>query len=176
MAQFEELKRIPIVARSGLFVGIIDSGDGHRFAELFRRAWLRIPLGARRRMLAYWRGFGWQVPSIAMLDYWSGIKKSRAVATCFAPGHSLHFLAPVVDVMPAELAEDLVAHELRHVYRFAVGYEQLFGTSRPTEFDLEFDAMIVLRKEWGFDHGPLTKYLRKLPAKTWSFSAEETAS
>ncbi len=46
---------IPIVKTSGLYLVPHQHGDDRRFARLFAEAWKRVPLWARRRMVAHWR-------------------------------------------------------------------------------------------------------------------------
>jgi hypothetical protein len=45
---------MPILRRSKLFLFHL-SGDGPRFAAAFADAWRQLPLGARRRLLKFWR-------------------------------------------------------------------------------------------------------------------------
>src|SRR5436305_1373831 len=46
---------IPIQRSAGLYLVRHGDGDDQRFARLFRETWRRIPLGARRQMVSFWR-------------------------------------------------------------------------------------------------------------------------
>src|SRR5262249_46543884 len=71
-------------------------------------------------------------------------------ACCFANGYVLRFKAPLVDQMPATVVQDLIAHELAHVFQYAHGYTERFGEAEPPEGNVEEDAD-ELMESWGFD-------------------------
>ena len=115
---------------------IVAGTGGGRFVALFQLAWTRIPLYARRAVLKYWReGLGPAIPcpppdspNIVLTDVPIRLTKTRGAMNSIDPelwakvscnGHEMTFWSPVINHMPDHLVQDLVAHELAHVFQFA---------------------------------------------------------
>jgi hypothetical protein len=101
-------------------------GGGARFAELFRGTWARLPLGARRHILRYWRSENPYTPwdgtvKVELATDWDGRRRGRGLrgtrASMTWGGYQLYFFTKVVEALPDELVRDLIAHELAHVYQ-----------------------------------------------------------
>jgi hypothetical protein len=164
----------PIMPRRGVYLWAFD-GDGSRLASLFLSTWKRLPLWARRPLLAFWRrghpvyGDYKPSPQVELLQGWPGREgdddaPSEAMACVTHAGHLIRFHAPSVDRMPDPVVCDLVAHELAHAYQYALGATVAWDLS-PGEVDLldgdgdgsvflpgemEEDAEMIM-SGWGFD-------------------------
>ena len=127
-----------IQASSQLYVSVRSDGDPEHFACVFRDTWKRVPLYARRAMVAYWRkGQGkasWN-PSIRLANGWPGWKR-RGYGDCSREGHQLRFFAPTAEIMPNPVLSIVIAHELAHVYQLAEGTE---GGNWEEEDQLDID-------------------------------------
>lgn len=173
------IKLVPIVPRADLFLVSYGHGDEGRFAGLFAKTWRRLPLWARRRLLKHWRedahvvriltsvphhqrnGIRAVSPRVELVHGWTagsilwpgdGDHDTRVdgLGKCFARGHRLRFHAPSVDRMPEDVVQDLIAHELAHVYQEACGMLLRFGTEDPKSGLVEEDADEMMNR-WGFD-------------------------
>jgi hypothetical protein len=153
-------------------------GDGQRFADLFVQTWKRLPLWARRRILGFWRdallfdkasSVARNSPIIELADDWSG-RPERGFAMVDYLGHRMRFRPIDVDVMPADVVQDLIAHELAHVLQDVYGIKCIsvddegimtyidangdyFGCLREIEADAD-GAM----DGWGFDHESIDRW------------------
>jgi hypothetical protein len=137
----------------------IPEKEAQRFARLFVETWKRIRLGPRRAILRHWRDdrknhtltFS---PWIELSSSWTGQEVRRGghglrgtKANTSSRGHKLRFWSKIVAVYPDNLVQDLIAHELAHVYQWATDRQ-------PEGFD---DAMLVeedadwLMRVWRFD-------------------------
>ena len=155
---------LALLPRHEIYLGVM-AGDGPKFAAAFHGTWSRIPLWARRRMLHFWRtggkyGFAMS-PTINLVAYSPyGRKAFGVVDHC---GHRLQFWAKRTDMMPSDVLEDLIAHELAHVLQDAAGIRcvkaysdgrtvnaypdgTLFGGNQ----EIEEDADLVMSR-WGFN-------------------------
>lgn len=107
----------------------------------------------------------WVVPKVELLSGWVGACEEHIVpdkkhprgskwrwAEVFPKGQVMRFHAPFVDQLPDKILGDLIAHEIAHVYQFAVGPERLFGPGvlEPTRGQYEEDADRIML-DWGFD-------------------------
>lgn len=152
---WDDQDKVPLLPRHGIRLHS-PCGDGRRFARRFVETWARIPLWARRAMLAHWRKppedfRSSAIPSIQLLDSWPGQvgKGLRATNGCSAArGHVLLFSRPIVEAYPDDIVRDLVAHELAHVVQEAVG--QQFGELEHEAIEWEEDADDRMAF-WGFD-------------------------
>jgi hypothetical protein len=215
---------IPIQPSAGLWLLARGHGDDARFARLFRTAWLRVPPGCRRRMVAHWRradalvrhrigvprplrrgehdprpappGWPWPVaetwpilvtPRVELVYGWVGGRHDdilyprrgrpphpaaaprghyrKALGMVSARGHLLRFRAGAVDRMPDEVVQDLVAHELGHVYLQASGWHGWFKQkmgSPPEEREEEEEVDIMVEEEWGFGVETIDKWTLKV--------------
>jgi hypothetical protein len=111
--------------------------DGQRFARLFREVWKRMPLGARRAILKHWKagsrwhrpddGYGYPCEGFSLdaeetAEYSQGNSGARAMAQVDRDGHQLRFLWPAIKDGSDDQIRYCIAHELAHVYQFALGY------------------------------------------------------
>ena len=72
------------------------------------------------------------------------------------------FLAFVLDAMPDDMVQVLIAHELGHVYRKAIGAHILDPANLPMESereDEEFAAQVTVTGLWDFDEEALSEWL-----------------
>jgi hypothetical protein len=161
---FKDGTLLPLLQRRCIYL-TDDGGDSPRFARLFQETWKRIPLGARRRMLAYWRtgrNYGHILsPTVELASYqFRGRRDYAAVDHC---GHRLRFRAKFFDRMSEDVVQDVIAHELAHVLQSAGGircvrewadgrahYVFSDGTDFGGNRDLEEDADFTIDC-WGFD-------------------------
>lgn len=130
------------------------NGGGERFVELFSETYRRIPLGPRRSIVKHWRSDPFPLPlvkpEITLSVSWNGREGGRglrgdmAVTKC--RGHILHFFSKLVAALPDDLARDLIAHELAHVYQWSIGRN--LEVMNPFECEEEADWMM---EGWGFD-------------------------
>lgn len=160
---------IPIVPQSGLFL-YAAAGDASRFADVFRRTWHTVPLAVRRRLLKHWRTpsdaerpvFS---PNIQLLSDWP--ERGRfGFAACALDGHELRFWGPLADLMPDEVVQSAIAHELGHAYRQALaavtersGDVAPGGSSWAT--DAEETSVEKLVETWGFDVDARNRWVRE---------------
>jgi hypothetical protein len=151
-------------------------GDERRFIDQFRRTWKRFPLWARRRILRHWRRLSagqWQPPGYnpyacaELVHGWSdgpiravgdGVIKPGDAKEHWGPyaavngnGRILRFHAPRFDIMPDDIAQDLIGHELIHVLQFAEGYMHWFGTAHPSPGEIEQRTDEAMGDCFGFD-------------------------
>ncbi len=156
--------------RSKIYLTPYGDGDDHRFSAIFKKTWLEIPLGVRRRLLHHWRTDMFRVPfldgpEICLADTW--YKRygdgADAVGMCCHVGHNLFFHAPTVDVMPEPFVSELIAHELAHVFQYAY---------IPAEDIIQIDDDILeeeahdLERLWGFDPDPTIEWLNAYSKRT----------
>jgi len=133
---------LTICDTSRLFLPALGEGNDARFAEIFRQTWQRIPLRCRRRMVKHWRDAdpihlqGLWSPTVQLVNDWRlsdrVCRTARDMGVCGRIGHSLYFYAPIVDAMPPNIVQDLIAHELAHCYLYAIGDEETMAGSDRT--------------------------------------------
>lgn len=166
--------RIPILPRSRLYLGYDWEGDGPRFAGLFASTWRRLPLGARRSLLGYWRapsparevhgrreyrldGGGGDSP-IWVIDVGEGPRieyrradydEEDALGGCGGDGHRLWFNSTRLDGLPDGPVQYVVAHELAHAFQRAT------GRFTPAEWD-RYDLENGREVRWAHDADRLT--------------------
>jgi hypothetical protein len=141
-------------------------GDGKRFARLFAETWRRLPYRVRRHVLKHWResdlSFVNYSPQIELVDFWSqrmveaGLGGDKAAVFCL--GHRLVFWTKIVDAYPDDLVRDLIAHELAHVYQWAIGCD--LDEMEPMLCESEADLLVetwgfssTAMDEWDLEHG-----------------------
>jgi hypothetical protein len=96
------------------------------------------------------------------------------VAAVCNRGHSLKFCAPFVRALPDPVVQDLVAHELAHVYQAACGMELISDPTVMASVMLEWEAdELVL--DWGFDVYALDEWLERVPVPAPFAAADPTA-
>lgn len=144
--------------------------DVPKFVSAWRSTWRRLPLGARRDILRFWRtanGFGFDVrrmtgrcPAIdvqglplACGDSYAAVLESGA-RICFNPD--------AVHDMPAEVLETLIAHELAHVVRRGNGWEVDPGKYHNDWWAYleEEEAVGYDLAAWGFDDESIDVWAR----------------
>lgn len=128
------------------------------FRDTFRSAWSQFY--EQRIVLDHWKRnpFGMPGPTIEILPFWAAqgeTLKEFAMGHCLHGGHCLRFWAWMVEKMPSEFLEALIAHELWHVVQYANG-----DHSRLTRKQQEFDADIE-PAGMGFDVDGMVEWLRQ---------------
>ena len=151
-----------------------EDGLGRRFSRLFAAAWRRIPLGARRGLLAHWRTNDPNVTRVATspLIELTSLPIRREVgrrrrddfflAKVSAAGHRMRFWSIAVGLMPDGMVEVLVAHELAHIHVHALGKsDPAYATKTAVENAGGEEAEVAkLMLDWGgFDDDRLTRWL-----------------
>lgn len=122
---------------------------GPWFIRMFRKCWTQIPSATRRTILHYWRNGCMRCPSFELSDMWRDSTKSYGQVTFC--GFQVRFSAKMFQLMHEKqelLAHWIVAHELAHVYQWAIGTARVGD-----EFEVERDADRIAR-DWGFDNMP----------------------
>lgn len=160
-----------LLPRHGVMLQAID-GDGPAFVARFRATWRRLPLYARRGILRHWReperanvapGVAEYLramvahrggPLIWLVDTWTSRSRDGAIrddlylmAEVREVGIQLHFHGEAFAAMPANVAEDVIAHELAHVLQYALRGTEI-NQWPPDEVETEADDYIT---DWGFD-------------------------
>jgi hypothetical protein len=101
---------------------LVYDADGKPFVDLFRGCWRRIPPGPRRSILTHWangrREGRPSCPVIQLSNTWYDSRTcSGQVRDC---GLEMRFNARDFEVLPFYAARFVIAHEIAHVYRWAV--------------------------------------------------------
>jgi len=166
---------IPITEEAKLHLTQWGHGDDQRFAELFRKAWERVPAPTRSLLTRYWehRGYAHALvcgenhpagpfassPRIELVSGWKDrdtivlpeVKDWRPAPAgeVFACGYLLRFGAPCLDWMSPEDVQDVVALQLAHCWQFADSIlHQIHRWWDPAS--LQTEAAEVLAS-WGFN-------------------------
>jgi hypothetical protein len=104
-----------ILRRARLYLPVRPDGKRPQFVNRFRSAWLRICPKDRRIMIAWWQKgtplLDWS-PEIELLDF-------DLIGASAHFGCALHFNLSVLGIMPPNLQEDLIGHELAHTWHFS---------------------------------------------------------
>lgn len=160
----------PIAPNSRLWLPKLGIGDDERFADIVRKTWKMIPTWARRMMVKYWRacpgGFipAFWSPTIALDLDWHfsehGFRHPKDLAACGCFGHRLFFYAPVVDAMPSQHVEELIAHELAHVVNHASGDVIQTDRTQPRWNDVAEEIADEIMQTWGFDPWAMDRWLK----------------
>lgn len=159
---------IPLVKRDTIYLMPIGNGDDQRFARNFRTTWRLMGKEERRSLTNYWRNpdptrMMPQIlsPNIELLDVWSQWKDGD-FGHCTNNGHRFVFWAPGVDAMPDNMVQVLIAHELGHAYRNAIGRDIFDPANPPTEAEEreeEFQTRLTVEVVWGFDEEALSEWM-----------------
>jgi hypothetical protein len=92
------------------------NGDGHRFANLFRKTWECIPVGCRRLLLKDWKSTS-RGPLFELISEKSDFKRGNsgdAIAN-YCPGfRSFAFSSNDMDALSDKSVIFVIAHELAH--------------------------------------------------------------
>ena len=130
------------------------------FVELFRHTWSKLPLGARRSILASWRTRSIPV-QFELSDAWS---PSEAYAQVRNGGLKMCFRKSVFAQFPAKSGAWVISHELAHVFNHATGIshtdvladETLSAESRRNIFEMLNEAAANnVAEDWGFSRSQL---------------------
>lgn len=163
---------IPIAEEAKLYLTPWGHGNDLRFANLFREAWNRVPSTNRFFLTRYWEHRGYShglvcgeshsSPRIELVSGWRDrdnidMKWNQAIAgEIFACGYLMRFCAPLIDVMPPDIVQDVVGHQLAHCWQYADSVVQ--NTFRWWDLaNLETEAAQVMRS-WGFNPGSLAQW------------------
>lgn len=144
---------LPIDPAAGLYLAVLSQGAAARFANLFRKAWRRIPASDRQLLLRHWHGdhearrIG--RPAIQYADHWPDRYHGEIASTSWGGGR-LKFLSVVVDCLPEASVCDLIAHELAHAYLVATNKSPPPDRKPRRESPAEQRAD-GLARSWGFD-------------------------
>lgn len=177
---------LPICPEDRLYLEALGHGDDARFAGLFRKVWRQIPEPVRERMLAFWKGHE-RIPGVLgvaiALEFCESARTGGMAGVCEPLGNALTFFAPVVDRMPPQHVEALIAHALAHVLqasdrslpggwrsewldgRMLVGVddgtvEAMMNALLRASDSVEYEADRIARR-WGFDTLALNRWLYK---------------
>jgi hypothetical protein len=136
-------------------------GNDAKFARVFRDTWPRLPLWARRAMLANWRTKSSPpllcLPHIKVLDSWA--RRKKEVGIYFPAREEILFRAPAVDLMPDEILSVLISHELAHAASYAAALWFTNDGYKGTQ-DEEF-ATRDMNWGWGFEEDELDAWLHE---------------
>lgn len=98
------------------------SGEGavlDKAVSAIESVWLRIPSPDCERIGSYWSGSKrYSAPILFFEDPWYG---GDALASCKSRGFRLKFDWPTLSLMPSHAIETVIAHELAHVFQWAIG-------------------------------------------------------
>ena len=157
-AQGKHIMPIQIDVASGLELADGNDGNRQRFVDVFRAAWLTIPVADQQRMVTWWQaGFaGQSSPQVQLLANY------QLAAAVEAFGHHLNFNSQTCDLMPDAILADLIGHELAHVWHFARpgSFANTIGAShqqRENEADATADG-------WGFSMANLRPWANAVAA------------
>lgn len=135
------LGSVPLLPRHGI---VVEGVSSPRFVRLFRKTWAMIPLAARRAILKHWRrrrpdGLALFLrhaspmqrakiraatrPSKRMNERRPTIRLSTRLRGAMVAdlGHYVVFEAKFLDSLRPARACHVIAHELAHVYQYAIG-------------------------------------------------------
>lgn len=135
---------LPLLPRHEVYLWLPEGG-GQRFAALFRTTWQRLPLGVRRCVLKHWKRIP-LVPGAVLrpemvhpvspridlslidpaLEEWEDDPSNFAQVGNL--GHRLWFRSSDVAMMPDNVVQDLIAHQLAHVVQCANGMRCIHET------------------------------------------------
>jgi hypothetical protein len=139
--------------------------DPSRFAEAFSQTWERVPKEYTQQVLSYWRTnlanpmlrtrMGLTEIRIELLSTWDkhAVDCPGSWAVTHYSGHAMDFYAPVLDSMPEQHLETLIAHELAHVYIEACPQHRHINRQEAAE-----EVVMELVRIWGFDQDSLNDY------------------
>lgn len=147
------MKKLKLIPTSNMWLWS-NAGDVERFTRLFRQAWKRVPLWARRKILARYReiwppgcGVNMTVQLIDWLSDWNRGDSGDAIAQCNSM-LNLSFRSSWCDNATDHELEETIAHELAHAYLFSIHAESHSGPIN--SFDAHVDVFELLM-DWGFD-------------------------
>lgn len=118
------IAEIPLLPRHGVNLEVM-AGNGQKFADAFKATWKRLPLSWRRAVVPYWkqqhpRWSLWGSPWI-QLGKGRSFLPQKAMAMVNLEGYRMRFRSTIFDVMPFDVAQDVIAHELAHVMQSIEG-------------------------------------------------------
>jgi hypothetical protein len=139
--------------------------DLDHFGELVLAVWNRIDDSDRRRIADHWSKMAVRPPMIGLLAS-SWFEDPNAFARTKHFGRTVAFDWPSCRLMPDDILESLIAHELAHVYQWAIGK---FSTL--TENDIDWNArghFKHLVKQWIGDEGRVELHADQTMSR-WGF-------
>lgn len=168
---------IEIDGESGLYYAGEFGSHDERFVAAFRSTWCRIPSEDRSKMISWWQWWDGQLshqlselyrlsgrvgemphakrtPTIEVLDKHPSWGNAVAMSHHFGSGMS--FRRVVVDVIPDQLLEVLIAHELGHCFLHSLS--RLDFSKFPIDSEV---AVFRQLRRWGFHERKLDNWLEK---------------
>ena len=115
--------QIPL-PKTKVVLKLVSCSEGPRFhskiAKVFLNLWAAIEDSDRLVITAYWKTKpGRSIPKILFADSWRGPKNS--LACCEDQGTVIQGNLPWFRLLPLEVMEAVFAHEIAHVFQFAIG-------------------------------------------------------
>jgi hypothetical protein len=136
------------------------SGDGKRFAKVFRAAWKTIPRRDTRRILTHWKVGS--MPRIDLIQY--QLSGPRAVAEVIL-GRQMRFYNKYIEKMSDDVLQYVIAHELAHVLQQTQpkGYFPPSTSEKRRRELVELDAALST-DAWGYDPDLIDNWRKTLTA------------
>jgi predicted SprT family Zn-dependent metalloprotease len=144
--------------------------DAKRFVQMWRAAWKRIPLRYRRMIFVYWRslpaydlGFAPRIV-VTFGGHANRVTKGVIEGVVFITTGEMAFRSEILGIMPDEIYQSVLAHELAHIaHRVETkkncpewswrqwNCRELDDAVSGRWFDVEENEVRLLQHEWGFD-------------------------
>jgi hypothetical protein len=170
---------LPLVPSSGLFLKRGPYGDPERFTVAFKATWRRLSRKVRRTLREYWAtplGVYDELfpfakrPGIEIVPHLNGSNRD-ALGMCMAHRHWFYFWAPAVDLLPEDLLQTLIAHELAHAHYAATGQHEAAGAD-PDDDEWEEIWVRECVQDWRFDEGGLDDWCEANLQALFAYAAE----
>ncbi|MFZ2654344.1 MAG: hypothetical protein WAX69_05470 [Victivallales bacterium] len=122
----------------------VSTGNVGKFIGDFTSTWRRLPADVQENILKYWSNSQFSI-TFELSNFWKHNENKNTCANAGARGCELKFRSDDFEIMPPEVAQYIIAHELAHVYQFSAK----LVTGKGYDFEGIADK---LAKEWGFDY------------------------
>lgn len=151
-----------------------DEREISSFVSIFRKTWGKLPLTARRAILANWRGMGSALWAACVAD--GSIDTCRvelieriemAIANCDPANGRVKFALLHLRLMPSEVTECVIAHELAHSFIASSDRAEEFAEQTTRDYMLNAEAYADdpeenevdrIVREWGFDPDRISRW------------------
>lgn len=115
-------RSFPLVPKHNLNLVSLTGRDYPNLRAAFGEAWERTMPQDRKRLLTHWRKNPapchiTHSPFIAALPHWP-CREPDEFGMTHPSGHAISFIAPLIEIMPSELAIGVVARELAYAHCF----------------------------------------------------------